>query len=120
MKHLSSTAICRLALQLDEDVYGDFDDIQIRHRLMEAIVSQCNYHLEGHSGTYDEDFMPMSVEEHASKPALTLNQAARMIISVWESKDRDLMEIIGNPNWPSPLPSVEELERRIASSIAQS
>jgi hypothetical protein len=75
-----------IALQLSEDVHGasgDFDDLQIRTRLMEAIVARCNYHIYGHSGIY-EDFIQMSVEEHADKPALTLRQAANLIFGVWK------------------------------------
>jgi hypothetical protein len=94
LDHLSNSYRSELASQLDDDCYGasgDFDDQQIRDRLMEAIVERCNYHISGHSGIY-EDFVPMSVAEHKYKPALTLSQAAGLIISVWRHKDRQVIE----------------------------
>lgn len=108
--HLDSDYIDRIALQLDGDVYGangDLDHQEILDRLMETIVEKCNHHLAGHSGIY-EDFIPMSVEEHAYAPALTLSQAASMILRVWEYMDRIYNELLiksaRSTDWPKLLP----------------
>jgi hypothetical protein len=69
---------------------------------MQAIVEQCNYHLSGNSGLYEEDFIQMSVAEHADKPAVTLRQAANLIFSVWKDKDRDCMQMFGDRNFKLP------------------
>jgi hypothetical protein len=103
IKHLDGDYINPIAFQLDEDVYGangDLDDLEVKSRLMEAIVSQCNYHIAGHSGLDGEKFIGMSVEEHASKPALTLSQAADLIFGVWAYKDCQYMEAVeaGEPS----------------------
>jgi hypothetical protein len=95
LKHLENNyCIDGIALSLDENMYGANgeldDDQEIRDRLMEAIVARCNYHIAGQSGIY-EDFIPMSVAEHAYKPALTLSQAASLILGVWKYKDRQYM-----------------------------
>jgi hypothetical protein len=97
MDHLENRYIDSIASGLDGDFYGasgEMDEFQIRRAVMEAIVDRCNCHISGHSGLWGETFVPMSVEEHANKPALTLFQAACFIISAWKHKDRQLMETI--------------------------
>ena len=90
--HLKSGHIDNIALQLAEDVYdSDFNREEIMDRLMRAIVARCNYPHVAVSGVAD-DFIVMSVEEHAHKPALTLHQAASLILSVWEYMDREKYE----------------------------
>jgi hypothetical protein len=86
MKYLEGGYTSRIALSLTEDIYGangDLDEFQVQDRLMKAIIEWCEYHLDGQSGLWGEDFIPMSVEEHAYKPALTLSQAASLVLGVW-------------------------------------
>ena len=67
-----------LAMMLSADVYSmeaDMDYFAVRERLMKAIVERF------------EDFIQMSVEEHAHKPALTLWQVACLVLSVWKHMD---------------------------------
>jgi hypothetical protein len=96
MKHLESDHIDTIALRLDEDMRGANGDLsknEIHDRLMQAIVGQCNHHMSGVCDNgIDEDFIPMSVEEHAYRPALTLYQAASLILDVWEYKERQWLE----------------------------
>ncbi|WP_256806333.1 hypothetical protein [Bradyrhizobium sp. Bra64] len=104
LDHLESHYIDSIALSLDEDVYGangELDDLEIRSRLMEKIVAQCNYHISGHSGIY-EDFISMSVKDYSDKPALTLRQAASLILGVWRYKDCQCMSAEAKlTSWPS-------------------
>jgi hypothetical protein len=77
-----------LALSLDEDINwasGELDKKQIFTRLMQSIVERCNYRRSGNSGK-------MSIAEHEHQPALSLSQAARMILRVWIHKDRQVKE----------------------------
>ena len=76
MDHLKSDYINDIALQLDEDVYGangELDDQEIRDRLMETIIDQCNYPVDGRVDVW---------------------QAANLILGVWKYKDRNLMNAI--------------------------
>jgi hypothetical protein len=121
MKHLESDHINGIVLQLSEDFYGangELDEFQIRDRLMEAIIERCNHHIAGHSGMYGEDFIGMSVEEHAHKPAITLYQAAGLILGVWKDMDRDIMQMVAE--WTPPaLPLPETLEQAIAAKRSE-
>jgi hypothetical protein len=48
IKHLESDHINDIALQLGEDVYGaygDLDEFEIHEHLMQAIVEHCNFHI---------------------------------------------------------------------------
>jgi hypothetical protein len=77
--HLKSDHIDKIALQLDEDVYGangDLSDHQIRYRLMEAIIVQLGV-------------LKPVMDVHT--PSLSLAQAADLILGVWRDKDRDYM-----------------------------
>jgi len=80
---------------------GEYDELEILNRLTQATVEQCNFHIAGHSGLFEENFIAMSVEEHADKPALTLRQVAYLILGVWEHKDYDLIEAL---TWTGDLP----------------
>jgi hypothetical protein len=97
-----------IGLQLDEDCYGangELDDQQIRERLMQKIVERCNYNISGHSGVY-EDWKQMSVTEHEHQPAITLLQAASMILGVYEHMDRQF--------WASRIDAAQRRESAAA------
>jgi hypothetical protein len=71
-----------IALSLEEDVYGasgEFNETQLRERLMQKIVEGCYSKI--YDGTGE-----MSVAEHEFKPVITLCNAARMILGVWRSQ----------------------------------
>jgi hypothetical protein len=88
-----------LALQLDEDIQNADDELneqQIHKRLMQAIVERCKYSIAGH--------IQLSVAEHEHQPALTLSEAATMIICVWLHKDRQFVEEV-IASLPTVLPS---------------
>jgi hypothetical protein len=104
LKHLKTDHINHLALCLDEDVYcanGDLDDEEIETRVIENI-----HEATGHRYA-DGGYIP----------SIPLRTAARLIISVWQSKDRDYMQALSEANKPyKPLPTVEEVEASISNS----
>jgi hypothetical protein len=88
-----------IAESLDEDIYGasgEFNDEQIRERLMQKIVERCNYHCGG-SGSEDEDPASMSIAIHEFKPALSLSQAANLILGVWKHMAKQSVELLYEP-----------------------
>jgi hypothetical protein len=90
-------------------------DEQVIQDIMQLIVEQCDWHISGKSGLFEEDFEGMSVEEHAFKPALTLHQAAWFIYRAMEQVERETHELCTKSReWPrKPLPTVEELTKQI-------
>jgi hypothetical protein len=98
--------INHLALSLDEDVYGagaKFNDQQIRDRLMQSIVEQCNYSMPDHIGI--GEYLNLMSAEHKHKPAVTLWQAANLILGVWRHMDCRLKEALMEANaTPEAMP----------------
>jgi hypothetical protein len=85
LRHLKSNYVDTIALQLDEDVYGasgDFNDREIRERLMQAIIKQC-------------DLAPRTPRQYsADLPVLSLEETADLILGVWEYMDRMQIEAV--------------------------
>jgi len=80
VKHLASDHIDKIALSLDEDVYGasgPLSEWQIRERLIEQIRSVTDY-------------------QHGEM--VPINAVAGLILGVWEYKDRQYMEEVGRRN----------------------
>ena len=101
---IPDTTFDDLALTLDENINGTNGTMsgnQIRIRLMQTIIEQCNYGTADHSGI-DEPWIAMTIAEHENQPALTLSRAATMIMRVWLHKDRLFMEEIMSLLKPPP------------------
>ena len=92
-----------IASQLDEDVYGassvELNEKQIFSRLMQSIVERCNHSIADHSGV-NEDWIQITITEHEHYPAVTLSQAANMILNVWKHKERQSLDEWRNDGGP--------------------
>lgn len=94
MIYLESNDVYDIALQLDEDVHGangDLDNLQIHHRLMQAIADACSSHRLVDSDLGD-----------VNKPALTLCLAADLVLGIWRYKEREAMALLSDAHTSSP------------------
>jgi hypothetical protein len=71
--------------EIDPDLPEDKQDEQIIENLMGVIVHQCDYHISGKSGMWDEPYEGMSVKTHEFEPALTLRQPRGSSIGPWST-----------------------------------
>ena len=101
----SNTTECNiddLALTIDENTHGanrEMSDEQIRTHLMQSIVDRCNHSIADHSGV-NEDWIQITITEHEHYPAITLSQAANMILNVWKHKERQSLDEWRNDGGP--------------------
>src|SRR5262249_55823900 len=79
--------------EVDPDWRDDKQDEEIMKNIMELIVEECDFHIYGKGGLWEEPFENMSVKEHEFKPALTLRQAARFIYRAMEQVERETHEL---------------------------
>jgi hypothetical protein len=89
---------------------------QVVQSIMELIVEQCEWHIAGKSGMWDEPYEGMSVKEYEFKPALTLRQAAWFIYRAMKQVERETHDLCTR-HWAKPLPTVAELEAQIEGKL---
>jgi hypothetical protein len=95
IKHLESDTINDIALGLDEDIYGangDLDQFQIRERIVENIHGATNH-------------------QYATSGLVPVGTVAGLILSIWEYKDRQVMEEIGRINQAQKIDSPIDVEQ---------